>query len=105
MELGKEDTTVPPGFNSLFEQRFLIFEVVLLAEEPGHTAAIIFERANWGALHVQPANAKPLLLEGLLQALGFTSLSCHFLRLPAALNIWVVHRYCCVFLLSLLSPI
>jgi hypothetical protein len=105
MELGKEDTTVPPGFNSLFEQRFLISEVVLLAEEPGHTAVIIFERANRGALHVQPANAEPSLLKGLLQALSFISLSCHFLRLPAALDIWVIHRYCRVFLLSLLSPI
>jgi len=75
MELGKEDTIVPPHFNCLFKQRFLILEVILLAEEPSHTAIIVFKRANWGALHVHPTNTKPSLLEGLLQALGLTSLS------------------------------
>jgi hypothetical protein len=105
MELGKEDTIVPPRFNCLFEQGFLISEVVLLAEELSHTAIVIFERANQGTLHMHAVNAEPSLLEGLLQALGFTSLSCHFLRLPMVLNIWVVYGYCCVFLLSLLSPI
>jgi hypothetical protein len=93
MELGKEDTIVPPHFNCLFEQGFLISEVVLLAEELSHTAIVIFERANRGTLHVHAANAEPSLLKGQLQALCFTSLSCHFLRLPVALDIWVVHGY------------
>jgi len=75
MELGKEDTIVPPRFNCLFKQRFLISEVVLLAEELSHTAIIVFKRANQGALHMHPTNAEPLLLEGLLQALSLTSLS------------------------------
>ena len=96
---------MPPRFNILFEEGFLILEVVLLAEESSHTAIVVFERANRGTLHVHPANAEPLLLEGLLQALGFTGLSHHFLGLPTALDIRVVHRDYCVFLLSLLSPI
>ncbi len=75
MELGKEDIIVPPRFNCLFKQGFLISEVVLLAEELSHTAIIVFKRANQGTLYAHPVNAEPSLLEGLLQALGFTSLS------------------------------
>ncbi len=105
MELGKENTVMPPHFNPLFEEGFLIPEVVLLAEESSHTAVVVFKRANWGALHTQPVNAKPVFLEGLLQALGFPSLSHHFLGLPVALGLRVIHRDNCIFLLSLLSPI
>jgi len=105
VELGKENTMMPPGFNLLFEKGFLISEVVLLAKESSHTAIIVFERANRDALYAHPTNAEPSLLESLLQAFGFPSLCCHLLGLPAALNIRVVHRDDCVFLLSLLSLI
>jgi len=105
VELGKENTMMPPGFNLLFEEGFLISEVVLLAEELSHTAIIVFERANGGALYAHPMNTEPLLLESLLQAFGFPGLCCHLLGLPVALNIRVVNRDDCVFLLSLLSPI
>ena len=96
---------MPPRFNPLFEEGFLILEVVLLAKESSHVAVVVFERANWDALHAHPANTELSFLEGLLQALRFTSLSYHLLWLPAALDIRVVHRDCCVFLLSLLSTI
>ena len=96
---------MPPCFNLLFEEGFLILEVILLAEESSHIAIIVFERANGGTLHAHPVNTEPSLLESLLQALGFPGLSRHFLGLPTALDIRVVHRDDCVFLFSLLSPI
>jgi hypothetical protein len=37
---------MPPCFNPLFEEGFLIPEVVLLAEESSHTAVVVFKRAN-----------------------------------------------------------
>ena len=105
VKLGKENIEVSPCFEFLFKERFLESEVVLLAEESSHAAVFIFKWANWGAFHTHPANVESAFLKGLLQTLCLTSLSCHFLGLPTVLDIMIVHRYYCILLLSLFSPI
>ena len=68
MKLGKENTNMITCANVLFEEGYLVSEVILLAEEPSHATIIILKRADWGALRTHPANVEPVLLEHLLQA-------------------------------------
>ena len=105
MELGKENTNMTACTNVLFEEGYLVLEIVLLAEEPSHATVIILKQADWGALHAHPVNIKPPLLERLLQALWHTCLGCHFLWFPTALDTGIIHGDYSVLLLSLFPPI
>ena len=105
MELGKENTNMTARANVLFEEGYLVLEIVLLAEELSHATVVILKWADWGALRVHPANVEPVLLKCLLQALWHACLGCHFLCFPAALNSGVVHWNYCVLLFSLFPSI
>ena len=54
--------------NVLFEEGYLVSEVILLAEELSHATIVILKWADWEALRTHPANVEPALLECLLQA-------------------------------------
>jgi hypothetical protein len=96
MELGKENTNMTARANVLFEEGYLVLEIVLLAEEPSHATVVILKRADWGALRAHPANVEPALLERLLQAFCLACLGRHFLYFPAALNSRIIHGNYCV---------
>jgi len=105
MKFGKENTNMTACMNFLLEERYLVSEIVLLAEEPSHATIAVFKWADWGALHVHPTNVEPILLKHLLQALWLTCVGHHFLGFPAALNSRIIHRNHCVLYLSHFPPI
>ena len=46
MELGKENTNMTAHANVLFEEGYLVLEIVLLAKEPSHATIIILKWAD-----------------------------------------------------------
>jgi len=68
MKLGKKNTNMITRMNVLFEEGYLVSEIILLTEELSHATIIILKWADWGALRMHPANVEPVLLKHLLQA-------------------------------------
>ena len=93
------------GPNVLLEERLLEVKVVLLAEKAGHTAIVILEGTNWGAFCLHSGSVEPVFLKYLSEALCLTSLSRHFLWLPAEFDVRVIHWNHSIFLFSLFPPI
>jgi len=96
---------VSPGFDFLFQERFLLAEVVLLAEKAGHATFLILEVTNWGAFCRHPSNIESMFLQDLLEAFCLASVCCHFLWLPTKVSMHVIHWNDCILLFSLFPPI
>jgi len=91
--------------NFLLKEQYLVLEIILLAKELSYATIAVFKWADWGALHMHPANVEPMLLKRLLQALWLACIGRHFLGFPAALNGRIVYGNHCVLHLSHFPPI
>jgi len=96
---------VSPGFDFLFQERFLLAEVVLLAEKAGHATFLILKATNWGAFCRHPSNIESAFLQDLLEAFCLASVCCHFLWLPTKVSTRIIHWNYCILLFSLFPPI
>jgi hypothetical protein len=79
MEFGKEHAEMPTISDCLLEERDLVLEIFLLAEEASHAAAFVLNWANRGAFCPHPSNTEAAFLEGLLQPFWFTVFKSHLL--------------------------
>ena len=79
MEFWEENTVMTPGLNLLFQERYLVAEVILLAEEAGHATIVILKGTNWGTFGQHPCSVESAFLQDLFEAFHLTSPCCHFL--------------------------
>ena len=106
MELQQEYAFMASVFNQSLKHRWLVFEVILLAEESCHTAIFALNWTDWQAFGSKLVEIrKSSFLEDMFHSLGVTIRQCHCLWLAAELSIWVCHGNDGIFFLSLFPTI
>jgi hypothetical protein len=91
MKFWEEDAEMTSSYYLLLKERYLLMEIILIAEKLRYATVITVSRANWGAMCRHLSKNKAPLLKGLFQAFCLTRFHGHFLGLAMVCRVRVIY--------------